>query len=489
MSTSETDGSDAGPTVTFTGNNTDSNENGWNLVGNPFAAPIDWESISPNTTNIDATVYVWDANSNGGDGGYVTYTEGEADTDARVIAPFQTFFVKANEDDPNLPITSNDKEINVDDPPALQQTVTRPGLTLELRATDGSRAETASVRFSPDANSGKDRFDAYQLGSFATEYAQVAFTMEETDALFTHRHLPLPDTQVELNLDLDITAEADYELAAKRLEDIPADWNVTLEDKDTGAFYNLREGEYPTFTSPTTDASNTVADSNQEAADPSTAHHPTPTVASAAETNSGDLPNLRLHVGPEAPLPVELSEFTASVDQETATLAWETASESNNAGFYVEHRASDADDYSDYTFVEGAGTTDEPQTYQIAIDDLELGVHTFRLRQVDTDGTTTHHDPVEAEVTLAEPYRVDAPYPNPAHAQATLGFAVQEAQSVTVTLYDVVGRRVQTLYEDTPTPDRLETLQVPVSTLSSGAYFVRVQGEGFTETKRLTVVR
>ncbi|MES3630382.1 MAG: T9SS type A sorting domain-containing protein, partial [Longimonas sp.] len=165
------------------------------------------------------------------------------------------------------------------------------------------------------------------------------------------------------------------------------------------------------------------------------------------------------------------------------------ASESNNAGFYVEHRASDADDYSDYTFVEGAGTTDEPQAYQIAIDDLELGVHTFRLRQVDTDGTTTHHGPVDAEVTLAEPYRVDAPYPNPAHAQATLGFAVQEAQPVTVTLYDVMGRRVQTLYEDTPTPDRLETLQVPVAPLSSGAYFVRVQGENFTETRRLTVVR
>jgi hypothetical protein len=177
------------------------------------------------------------------------------------------------------------------------------------------------------------------------------------------------------------------------------------------------------------------------------------------------------------------------VRHETATLRWTTESETNNAGFHVEHQTPGSSEYTDHAFVDGAGTTDEPQTYQLRVDDLTLGMHAFRLRQVDLDGTTTRHDPVEVEITLTDAYRVDAPYPNPAREQATLGFAVREAQQVTVAVYDLTGRRVHTLYQDSPPPDRLETLRLPVGTLSSGTYFIRVQGTNFTETRRLTVVR
>lgn len=69
--------------------------------------------------------------------------------------------------------------------------------------------------------------------------------------------------------------------------------------------------------------------------------------------------------------------------------------------------------------------------------------------------------------------------------------AVKERQSVTVAVYDVLGRRVTTLH-DGPLPAqnaRQFTLNASEAGLSSGTYFVRVRGDAFADTRRLTVVR
>lgn len=49
-------------------------------------------------------------------------------------------------------------------------------------------------------------------------------------------------------------------------------------------------------------------------------------------------------------------------------------------------------------------------------------------------------------IPLGTAYRAGAIYPNPTRGQATLELTVHEAQHVTVTAYDVLGRRVVTLY-------------------------------------------
>lgn len=61
-------------------------------------------------------------------------------------------------------------------------------------------------------------------------------------------------------------------------------------------------------------------------------------------------------------LPVELASFEASADGDTAVLSWQTASETTNEGFQIEHRCLDARAWSTVAFVEGAGTTVTSQT-------------------------------------------------------------------------------------------------------------------------------
>ena len=194
------------------------------------------------------------------------------------------------------------------------------------------------------------------------------------------------------------------------------------------------------------------------------------------------------------PLPVELSSFEATLDGDDALLQWETASETNNAEFEVQRaKGSTADASADMswetvTTLDGAGTTDEPQSYRFTDTALPYASDSlsYRLRQIDTDGTESFSDAVviARQVTEAE---LLPTYPNPVRGQATVRFAVPEQQVVQLALYDVLGRRVQ-LVADGPADGRTEQV-LDVSGLSSGTYFLRMQTDGHTETQRVTVVR
>ncbi|MGM0706036.1 MAG: T9SS type A sorting domain-containing protein [Bacteroidota bacterium] len=190
---------------------------------------------------------------------------------------------------------------------------------------------------------------------------------------------------------------------------------------------------------------------------------------------------------PTDPLPVELASFTASLDGTTAQLEWETLSETNNAGFEVQHAAPEGD-FEAQGFVEGEGTTDTPQQYTFSVDDLAPGTHRFRLKQTDFDGTSELTEAQTIEVSLNQVAMLETA-PNPVRGSGTIQFAVQEAEPVTVSVYNVLGQRVETLYDGTPTPDQVHTVSLDTSTLSSGTYFVRIEGATMQKTRRVAVVR
>jgi hypothetical protein len=191
------------------------------------------------------------------------------------------------------------------------------------------------------------------------------------------------------------------------------------------------------------------------------------------------------------PLPVEMSGFDAVQNGSSVELRWQTASETNNAGFRVQ-RATESG-WSTLGFVESkaaGGTTAEAQSYRYTVkQELAPGTHRFRLKQEDLDGSTSLSDVVKLDVSMDEALSLSAPAPNPAHGQTTLSFGVKQTSETTIGLYNVLGQRVKTLYRGTPQPDQLTKVDFDVSTLPSGMYFVRMQADGQTQTQRLTVVK
>jgi len=192
------------------------------------------------------------------------------------------------------------------------------------------------------------------------------------------------------------------------------------------------------------------------------------------------------------PLPVELAGFEASLAGESEVhLRWSTASETGSAGFEVQRRGVEGAPWQKVGYIESKadqGTTNEKTTYQFVDNALpyEANSLTYRLRQVDVDGTTN----VTEEVTVTRsPQEVAllSPFPNPARSHVTTRFSVPEQQHVKLELYDVLGRRVRTLL-DGKREGRQET-KVGVSDLSSGVYFLRLKAGGLVKTERVVVTR
>ena len=79
-------------------------------------------------------------------------------------------------------------------------------------------------------------------------------------------------------------------------------------------------------------------------------------------------------------------------------------------------------------------------------------------------------------------------YPNPVRTQGTVAYALPEETTVTLRVYDVLGRQVATLATGTKEAGR-HTVQLATDQLSSGVYFGRLQADGQTLTRKITVVR
>ncbi|HLA64284.1 MAG TPA: T9SS type A sorting domain-containing protein, partial [Rhodothermales bacterium] len=85
-------------------------------------------------------------------------------------------------------------------------------------------------------------------------------------------------------------------------------------------------------------------------------------------------------------------------------------------------------------------------------------------------------------------------YPNPARGAATVAFDVPRAATVTVEVFDVLGRRVATLAEGSQAPGR-HTIRLDGGLLSTGTYLVRMRAssddgaETYERARAVTIIR
>ena len=141
-------------------------------------------------------------------------------------------------------------------------------------------------------------------------------------------------------------------------------------------------------------------------------------------------------------------------------------------------------------FVEGAGTTTRAQRYRFRVTNAGYGTQAFSLRQVDTDGTTAL-SAVQTVRLVPEAAVAVSAYPNPfgAGRPARITVTPRAAQRVTVEVFDLLARRVARLHDGPLAAGETTAHTLPGMRLPSGLYFVRVTGERFQTTTRLTLVR
>jgi len=185
------------------------------------------------------------------------------------------------------------------------------------------------------------------------------------------------------------------------------------------------------------------------------------------------------YTGPEV-LPVELVSFAATVQGRTAHLSWTTASETNNIGFVVERQTDDA--WTDVSaLIAGQGTTTERTDYAYDVTNLTAGVHTFRLRQTDTDGAIHHSASVTIEIGTDG---LGALVTILGNGSRTPKLRIEGSGAVRAEVYDVLGRSVARVFDG----EVSGTAEASLPSLSSGSYVVRVTTVG-RMTSHTVVVR
>jgi hypothetical protein len=173
-------------------------------------------------------------------------------------------------------------------------------------------------------------------------------------------------------------------------------------------------------------------------------------------------------------LPVELTAFEATTDGTLVSLSWITASESNNAGFEIEHRRGDGYGFESVSFVAGYGTTNSENRYSAQLSDLGFGRHTFRLKQIDLDGTFSYSAAVEVETSLTNSFALTNAYPNPFNPTTNIRFSLRESGNVSLAVFDVAGRHVKTLASGVFEAGSHD-VTFSADNLPSGTYLYRLQ--------------
>ena len=187
-------------------------------------------------------------------------------------------------------------------------------------------------------------------------------------------------------------------------------------------------------------------------------------------------------------LPVELSSIVVLTNGSEVVIVWSTASETDNAGFAVEQEVRSGQ-FTEIGYVEGHGTTNEPEEYSFAVKNLDPGLRRFRLKQIDFDGTFEYSPVVETAVTVPERFLIEPAYPNPFNPTTTLRFAVAVKQHVEVTLVNAVGQVIKVLYSGTVSANEMRELRVDGESLPSGTYMVQFESNNVSATERIVLAK
>jgi endo-1,4-beta-xylanase len=94
----------------------------------------------------------------------------------------------------------------------------------------------------------------------------------------------------------------------------------------------------------------------------------------------------------------------------------------------------------------------------------------------------------ETASNIPSKYELDQNYPNPFNPSTNIRYSITKASKVTLKIYDILGREVQTLVNRVQAPGRY-TITFNAQNLASGVYFYQINAGNFTATKKLMLLK
>jgi hypothetical protein len=180
-----------------------------------------------------------------------------------------------------------------------------------------------------------------------------------------------------------------------------------------------------------------------------------------------------------SPLPITLTSFSGSCNDNGINLSWTTATENNVSRFEI-YRTEDGKSWEKVTNVTAQGNSSTANTYHTT--DLR-GIETmyYKLRSVDNDGTFEEFQPISIRCDISG--QTWSLYPVPATTQVTITIETDKAINDQITILDMNGRAVQT--QAVSLEAGVNYVILDIQTLASGTYFMTMN----TEYKPLKLIK
>ena len=196
-------------------------------------------------------------------------------------------------------------------------------------------------------------------------------------------------------------------------------------------------------------------------------------------------------------LPVELTSFTATLNNGSVELNWNTATEVNNYGFEVQRSQTSnvknetlTYNWTKIGFVNGAVLSNSPKNYIFVDKTVSYGAYAYRLKQIDGDGNYKYSNITEVNAgQLPKGFLLSQNYPNPFNPSTLIQFSISKNTHATLTIFNVIGGKVSMLFDGNAIAGQVYNVTFNGYNLASGIYYYKLQTNEITEVKKMLLMK
>lgn len=484
-------------------------QNGWNLIGNPYPCTIDWNSLA--TSNIDGAYWIWNATA----GNYGIYQNGAGTGTNGVdshIAHSQAFWVHCSAGSGSIFFSEGNKVRN--DKAFVKSSVNDEFVRVKLSNAVNTYYDEAIILFNDNATTNYDNgIDQNKLYSELSDLApSLAFvTDDNTDISILGMH-ELKNRSIPVKAFAGTNAYGTYTIDFEFPANTLVGSCVTLEDLETGAITNLKSTQSYTFTttanspqtrfvinisqpfemeslaascSGTSDGEILVEGQNINGETFTISQNTTVIASTVANGNSinfenlpGGLYTLQSTLNSSCGQSIFTVEVPAPIEVESAfSLLNETLYLSDNATVNPQNNSNG----TDYSWDFGDGTTSNAvapsHTY------TSTGTYTITLIAENSNGctaTSTQQVVVETTTGVKEQDENNISVITVENG-IEVSFIEKMINGSTLNITDLNGKLIKTL----AVTDR--TIFVNTASFAKGLYFVTITNQDFSSTKKIVV--
>jgi len=390
---------------------------GFTMIGNPYPSPIDWETILPNTNNVDSSYWVFDPNM-GTAGAYVTYSAAlhmNSDVTSsvnRYIQPGQGFFIQnKNSTSPSLTIKETDKATS----PANLTNVFRTNNILSKMycnlikqvGTVNYNMDGVGIAFSDEFNNdlGLEDADKFENGTDNLAINNYGHLLS-----IEGRELPTVNDTIRLKI-WSVTAGLNYQLKLNLAEFINSNLQPVLIDRFTNTQTTITASGTTTYAFTVT-----------------------------ADTNSF---NNRFRIAfINAVVPITFKSINVYKKDKNAELAW-TCSETNAAYYEVEHSLTGTS-FAKLATVNAIGVNAAAVTYSFTHANTPAGTNFYRVKSFEKSGVYKYSNVVSLDLTKEPSITI---YPNPIKGNSfSIALSGFSNENCSIEIYSSTGQKISTYF-------------------------------------------